>query len=269
MLSIVFSYSCTSGVPFFNSSGVLRFSSLTPHFEITYRCIRIIILIVLFVYSEFYVYSIEIEESRRIHRNFLIFIVSEYHFQYHSISRTVNEMARNLAGYLHVPGPLLKDIGFMFIPEFTNKPISHFGYTLKLAFIHRDLLSFIPFMVMIGMVLSMEYKQMSAFVSDQLRVFSIYYFVRACCETLTLLPGPAEHCRPGSTFHPPREFGYVYEFISSWIDVVSHMPVDGLSFSSCGDLIPSGHIGFVVLGLIAIVRNLPYRLAPCTISWCV
>lgn len=43
------------------------------------------------------------------------------------------------------------------------------------------------------------------------------------------------------------------------------MPVDGLSFSSCGDLIPSGHIGFVVLALIAILRNLPRKVAPCSL----
>ena len=39
------------------------------------------------------------------------------------------------------------------------------------------------------------------------------------------------------------------------------MPVDGLSFSSCGDLIPSGHIGFTVMGAISILRELPP-------SWC-
>ena len=44
------------------------------------------------------------------------------------------------------------------------------------------------------------------------------------------------------------------------------MPVDGLSFTSCGDLIPSGHIGFVVLGLIAIIRYLPRRLSQCIFS---
>ncbi len=51
--------------------------------------------------------------------------------------------------------------------------------------------------------------------------------------------------------------------MSSWVDIVAHMPVDGLSFSSCGDLIPSGHIGFTVMGLIAIMRALPKRWTPC------
>ena len=122
-------------------------------------------------------------------------------------------MARNLAGYLHVPGPLLKDIGFMLVPEFSNKLLSHFGYDYGLHFICNDFLSFIPFVVMIVMVLDMEYKQVSTFISDQLRIFSIYYFVRACCEVLTLLPGPAEHCRPGSTFYPPREYNLIIHLI--------------------------------------------------------
>lgn len=51
----------------------------------------------------------------------------------------------------------------------------------------------------------MEYKRLSCFLRDELRVFSIYYFVRACCEAATILPGPAVHCRPGSTFNPPKE----------------------------------------------------------------
>lgn len=40
----------------------------------------------------------------------------------------MNEVARNLAGYLHVPGPMLKDIGYMLIPEFSNKLLARFGY---------------------------------------------------------------------------------------------------------------------------------------------
>lgn len=132
--------------------------------------------------------------------------------------------------------------------------------------ISRDVLSFIPFILMIFLVLSMDYKQMAQFITEQLRLFSIYYFIRACCEAMTILPGPAVHCRPGSSFNPPKEYEYDFYIICSWIDILSHMPVDGLSFTSCGDLIPSGHIGFVVLGLIAIIRYLPQRLSQCIFS---
>ena len=49
----------------------------------------------------------------------------------------------------------------------------------------------------------------------------------------------------------------------SWVDIIAHMPVDGISFMSCGDLVPSGHIGFVTLALIAIVRVLPRTWIAC------
>ena len=77
----------------------------------------------------------------------------------------------------------------------------------------RDVLSFIPFILMIFLVLSMDYKRMAQFITEQLRLFSIYYFVRACCEAMTILPGPAVHCRPGSTFNPPKEYEYSFFFL--------------------------------------------------------
>ena len=58
---------------------------------------------------------------------------------------------------------------------------------------------------MIVLALRMDYRHLAKFLNDQLRVFSVYYVIRACCECLTILPGPATHCRPGSTFNPPRD----------------------------------------------------------------
>lgn len=109
----------------------------------------------------------------------------------------------------------------------------------------------------------MDATQLSRFLCTNLRTFSIYYLVRAFCECVTLLPGPAPHCRPGSTFHPAAGVRLNPLLNRSWVDVISHMPSDGLSFSSCGDLIPSGHIGFTVMGLIAILRVLPDRWTRC------
>ena len=43
------------------------------------------------------------------------------------INRVLNEISRNVAGYLHVPGPMLKDVGFMLIPEFTSKGLERLG----------------------------------------------------------------------------------------------------------------------------------------------
>lgn len=42
----------------------------------------------------------------------------------------MNEVARNLAGYLHVPGHMLKDVGYMLIPEFNNNFLARFGYVV-------------------------------------------------------------------------------------------------------------------------------------------
>lgn len=120
-------------------------------------------------------------------------------------SRVLNEIARNLSGYLHVPGPMLKDLGFMLIPEFSNKLLERVGWSKESELTRSDVLTFIPFMIMIVLALKMDYRHLAKFINDQLRVFSIYYVIRACCECLTILPGPAVHCRPGSTFNPPAE----------------------------------------------------------------
>lgn len=44
------------------------------------------------------------------------------------------------------------------------------------------------------------------------------------------------------------------------------MPVDGISFTTCGDLVPSGHIGFVTIALVAILRELPRGLLSCSLA---
>lgn len=46
------------------------------------------------------------------------------------ICRVLNEVSRNLSGYLHVPGPLLKDIGFLAFNELNNKFLERLGYFL-------------------------------------------------------------------------------------------------------------------------------------------
>lgn len=43
------------------------------------------------------------------------------------------------------------------------------------------------------------------------------------------------------------------------------MPVDGISFTTCGDLVPSGHIGFVTIALVALLRELPRRFLYCSV----
>ena len=39
----------------------------------------------------------------------------------------MNEVARNMAGFIHTPGPMLTDIGYMLIPEFESPVLSRIG----------------------------------------------------------------------------------------------------------------------------------------------
>ena len=89
-------------------------------------------------------------------------------------------MSRNLAGYLHVPGPSLKDVGFMLIPEFHNIFLARVGFLLFAPLTFSDFLSVLPFVLILILALRMDTKHLSQYISDQLRIFSIFYFVRAC-----------------------------------------------------------------------------------------
>ena len=127
-------------------------------------------------------------------------------------------------------------------------------------------MTLIPFVILFIIAFTMDSKRIGKFIADLLRIFSMFYIVRSCCIWVTLLPGPAPHCRPGGSFRPPQEyFVFIICLIASWIDVIGHMPVDGISFTTCGDLVPSGHIGFVTIALVAILRELPRRFLSCSV----
>lgn len=127
-------------------------------------------------------------------------------------------------------------------------------------------MTLIPFVILFIIAFTMDSKRIGKFIADLLRIFSMFYIVRSCCIWVTLLPGPAPHCRPGGSFRPPQEyFVFIFCLIASWIDVIGHMPVDGISFTTCGDLVPSGHIGFVTIALVAILRELPRRFLSCSV----
>ena len=77
-------------------------------------------------------------------------------------SRVLNEIARNLSGYLHVPGPMLKDLGFMLIPEFSNKLLERVGWSKESELTRSDVLTFIPFVIMIVLALKMDYGHLAS-----------------------------------------------------------------------------------------------------------
>lgn len=81
------------------------------------KCINVALYAIVFVYSNLYMWRREVNEAKDVHVAFAVMTIFE----------VLNEISRNLAGYLHVPGPLLKDIGFMLIPEFHNKLLSRVG----------------------------------------------------------------------------------------------------------------------------------------------
>jgi PAP2 superfamily C-terminal len=79
------------------------------------------------------------------------------------------------------------------------------------------------------------------------RVATISYACRTLTISLTSLPGPAPHCRPGSPLYLPP---------SSWIDIVTRVgPMYG-QFYSCGDLIFSGHMAYTNSALLLYLRTL-------------
>ena len=67
----------------------------------------------------------------------------------------------------------------MLIPEFSNKLLERVGWSKESELTRSDVLTFIPFVIMIVLALKMDYRHLAKFINDQLRVFSIYYVIRA------------------------------------------------------------------------------------------
>jgi hypothetical protein len=145
----------------------------------------------------------------------------------------------NVAFYLHLPSATpLRDIGFMLIPEqgldSPWRPVSDIltagvpvFFMLQTYFMTRD----------------NRCRVMSTFF----RVATISYTLRMLTVSLTSLPGPAPHCRPGSDeYFPPQ----------NWIDILTRVgPMYG-KFNSCGDLIFSGHMSYTNSALLLYLRTL-------------
>ena len=113
---------------FFQLFHVFSFGKYHSNLLIILRVLWLLALLILFIYANKSVYKYEVNDMHDVHRTFYIMIAFEYMFKSISLSyRIINEIARNLAGFLHVPGKTLKDIGFMLIPEFENQILSHFG----------------------------------------------------------------------------------------------------------------------------------------------
>lgn len=154
----------------------------------------------------------------------------------------------NVAFYVHVPSSMpLRDLGFMLIPAQAEnskwRPVS-------------DLLTAVLPVVFMMQTYFMTRENRCRVISSFFRVATISYALRTLTVSLTSLPGPAPHCRPGSPLYLPPQ---------NWIDIVTRVgPMYG-KFNSCGDLIFSGHMAYTNSALLLYLRVLD-RYYPCRFS---
>jgi len=136
----------------------------------------------------------------------------------------------NFASYLHTPGPVLYDVGFAVTPEFGIESVWR---------VISEILTVGSVVIFAITCLLLDSRKRTRAWIDWCRLMSIMYLFRACCLWLTSLPGPAPHCNE-SNFRPP----------SRWVDIVTWLgPLFG-EFKNCGDLLFSGHTGFVTTNVL-------------------
>ncbi|KAG0477450.1 hypothetical protein HPP92_013913 [Vanilla planifolia] len=162
------------------------------------------------------------------------FLLAGLVFQY------VHGLAARGVHYLHQPGPILQDLGFMVLPELGMER-SYFSETLfSVIFFSFVLWSFHPF------------------IYQSKRFYTVLLWIRvlAClvvCQILriitfysTILPGPNYHCREGSPLamlpHPES----IFEVL------LINFP-RGILYG-CGDLIFSSHMIFTLVFVRTYVR---------------
>ncbi|XP_030524349.1 phosphatidylinositol:ceramide inositolphosphotransferase 1 [Rhodamnia argentea] len=145
----------------------------------------------------------------------------------------IHGLAARGVHYLHRPGPILQDIGFLFIPELGRDKgyISEALFTC--IFCSFALWTFHPFICQNKKIYTvlMWCRVLAYLVASQvLRIVTFYS---------TQLPGPNYHCREGSelaTLPPPR----------SVLEVVFINFPRGILYG-CGDLIFSSHMIFTLV----------------------
>lgn len=142
----------------------------------------------------------------------------------------------NFASYVHTPGEPLFDIGFMVIPEQTlNSPWRPVSDTLT---------ALLPGIALLR-GLFIDRKRRVALITSWFRLISIVYMLRCLTVGLTSMPGPAPHCRDKSLYNPP----------TSWHEIATRMGVMVGDFSSCGDLLFSGHAAFTTTTMLVFVKS--------------
>ncbi|ONK76864.1 uncharacterized protein A4U43_C02F650 [Asparagus officinalis] len=149
------------------------------------------------------------------------------------IFQYIHGLAARGVHYLHRPGPVLQDLGFMILPEL-GRERSYISETVfTVIFLSFLLWTFHPFIFHSKRFYTvLIWRRVLAFLvaSQMLRIVTFYS---------TQLPGPNYHCREGSelaTLPPPD---------SVWEVLLINFP-RGVNYG-CGDLIFSSHMIFTLV----------------------
>ncbi|XP_039145475.1 phosphatidylinositol:ceramide inositolphosphotransferase [Dioscorea cayenensis subsp. rotundata] len=145
----------------------------------------------------------------------------------------IHGLAARGVHYLHRPGPILQDVGFMILPELGKERGHVSENTFGLIFFSFILWTFHPFVYHSKRFYTvLIWRRVLAFLvgSQALRIITFYS---------TQLPGPNYHCREGSTLaRLPRPDNVLEVLFLNFPRGV---------FYGCGDLIFSSHMIFTLV----------------------
>ena len=141
----------------------------------------------------------------------------------------VTSSMNNLTHYLHKKGPPLFDIGFSVIPEIPLK----YAETSDCILVGYIMICVLRSLFLHPLVRNKMW-------ADFGRISSIMIICKGFMGWWTLLPGPAPHCRPGSPNYAPRSIKNIF---------INQGTMFGHALN-CGDLIFSGHTGFLVIVML-------------------
>jgi len=172
--------------------------------------------------------------ARRMHPSMFYLVRHLELFIFSALSSTI---ASNFASSLHTPGEPLFDIGFVLIPA--QSPQSIFRPL-------SDIMTAGLPLYMYFWSLKKDRKARIQLWIDWSRLVSVVYFLRSMTVVLTSLPGPAPHCQHDyPLYNPPKTL----------VDVVGRLgPLYG-DYSTCGDLLYSGHAAWTTVSVLVFVKQ--------------
>lgn len=142
---------------------------------------------------------------------------------------------RSLAFYRYEQRPVLKDLGFQIIPKIPQL----LGFSNLLLSLQHSLIFLLSFILLIKNYSYFSIQYTGPYIINIWRryfnIITIGNILRFLTYISTSLPGPAEHCQPGSTdYHPPTKWYQIFYTFNS---------------ANCGDLIFSGHLFHLIIAM--------------------